>query len=30
MGGYTRAVSGKRLGKNVPVATDMNVTMAEK
>jgi hypothetical protein len=27
MGGYTRAVSGERLGKHVPAETDMNATI---
>jgi hypothetical protein len=27
MGVYTRAVSGQRLGKHVPAATDTNATM---
>jgi hypothetical protein len=27
MGGYTRAVSGQRLGKHVAVATDTNATI---
>jgi hypothetical protein len=29
MGGYTRAASGQRLGKYVPVATDTNTTIEE-
>jgi hypothetical protein len=29
MGGYTRAVSGQWLSKNVPAATDTNVTIEE-
>jgi hypothetical protein len=27
MGGYTSAVSGQRLSKHVPAATDMNATI---
>jgi hypothetical protein len=30
MGGYIRAVSGQRLGKDVPAATYMNVTMVQQ
>jgi hypothetical protein len=29
MGGYTRAVSEKRLGKQVPAGTDMNPTVGK-
>jgi hypothetical protein len=29
MGGYTRAVSGQRLGKHVPAATGTNATVEE-
>jgi hypothetical protein len=29
MGGYTRALSGQRLGKHVPEATDTNATIEE-
>jgi hypothetical protein len=29
MGGYTSTVSGQRLGKHVPAATDMNATIEE-
>jgi hypothetical protein len=30
MDGYTRAVSGQRLGKHVPAATDTNATMVQQ
>jgi hypothetical protein len=30
MGGYTMDVSGQRLGKHVPAATDTHATMAEQ
>jgi hypothetical protein len=29
MGGYTRAISGQRLGKHIPTTTDVNATIEE-